>query len=401
MENRCIWPSSKPDGGLLYFIEKKDMEDLPVYKAVVNDGDDTGMITVSLVDFPAVERDFVAFSRERLTYSVADTEKRRVFGLVMLCDTPIYRRDETGYEYYIVYDRPTIELMAEKFLRQNRQNDVDLQHSFVMEDGVYLNEIFIKDSARGIVPAGFEDIRDGSLFATYHIANDGIWEAVKAGTYRGFSLSGTFEVRPAFNKTEKNSLQMKVERIKSVLRRLLAEFGEVSTDRGVLVWDGEDELTEGAQVRLLDAEGNTAPAEDGEYRTEDGQIITVSGGSVESIQDEQRPAGEQQEQEQEQEPAGEQEQEQEPGGEQEQEPAPDGKDARISELEEQMRERDARIAELEAQLSERDGRIAELEARIAELEKEPADAPAQEAFEKAVRKSDPKSDSLRKRGYRW
>ena len=386
--------------GPFIFHRKKDMEDLPVYKAVVNDGDDTGMITVSLVDFPAVERDFVAFSRERLTYSVADTEKRRVFGLVMLCDTPIYRRDESGYEYYIVYDRPTIELMAEKFLRQNRQNDVDLQHSFVMEDGVYLNEIFIKDSARGIVPAGFEDIMDGSLFATYHIANDGIWEAVKAGTYRGFSLSGTFEVRPAFNKTEKNSLQMKVERIKSVLRRLLAEFGEVSTDRGVLVWDGEDELTEGAQVRLLDAEGNTAPAEDGEYRTEDGQIITVSGGSVESIhddiQDEQQPDGERQEQVEdnpdenpEEQPAEEQPADENPGDEQQ------------PEEDEEPDERDARIAELEAQLSERDSRIAELEARIAELEKEPADEPAQEAFEKAVRKSDPKSDSLRKRGYRW
>ena len=191
------------------------MIELPIYRAVVNEADETGMTTISLVDVPAVQQDFFYFNEDKqmLTYAVQAEEQRKVFGLVMEADKPIYRKSAEGYEYYIFYDKKTIEHMAEKYLKLNRQNNVDLQHSFELEDGIYLNEIFIKNTEKGISPKGFEEVNDGSLFACFHIENDDVWAAIKDGTFKGFSLSGLFETElienHKFNNIENNKTNQK------------------------------------------------------------------------------------------------------------------------------------------------------------------------------------------------
>lgn len=375
-----------------FYLTKNGTMELPIYKAVIYDNDETGIETISLVDLPAVESDFLVFSKEqKQEFAIQDEEQRKVFGVVMKADYPIYRRNPDGYEYYIVYDRKTIELMAEKFLRLSRQNNVDLQHDFEIEEGIYLNEMFIKDTERGISPKGFEDVKDGSLFAIYHIVNDDVWASVKEGTYRGFSLSGLFDVEKVeFNKQSNNDITMKLNRIKELARKILCEFGEVATDKGILVWDGDEDLKAGDLVRIMDAEGNETAAEDGEYVTDDRKTIIVAEGKVAEIRD----------------PEAEVEPEEIPNP-QPQENAPEdtpNPEENAPEAEQEPDEKDARIKELEAEIAAKDARIAELEAKVAELEKEPAGESAEEAFRKQSEKTvdkDSASGKMRSRGYKF
>lgn len=166
----------------------------PIYKAALTENpEETGMYLISLVDDPAVEANFMAFSKEKyLSFKVENEEKRIVTGLVMAADRPILRQDEDGL-YYIMYDKDTINAMAERFLAMGLANNVDTQHNFEVEKDVFLREMYIKDTERGISPKGFEDVEDGSLFATYHILNDEVWEKVKSGEFKGFSLAGIFQ----------------------------------------------------------------------------------------------------------------------------------------------------------------------------------------------------------------
>ena len=97
------------------------------------------------------------------------------------------------FVYYIMYDKDTINAMAERFLALGIANNVDTNHNFEIEDGVFLREMYIKDTERGISPKGFEDVEEGSLFATYHILNDEVWNKVKEGEFKGFSLAGVFQ----------------------------------------------------------------------------------------------------------------------------------------------------------------------------------------------------------------
>ena len=173
---------------------------IPVFDALITD-EETGMMKISLVDDPAVMSDFLAFdnTRRMQMYSVTDDEKRLVRGVVMRADFPIYRRDERLGEYYVIYKPETIRAMAEKYLAESRQNDVNVMHSTDV-DGVQMVQWFIKGD--GVTVSGFEDIADGSLFAEFHILNDEVWKAVKDGTYKGFSLEGLFDLSPERDKTQ-------------------------------------------------------------------------------------------------------------------------------------------------------------------------------------------------------
>lgn len=260
---------------------------IPVYDAVLS-GDDTGMLRISLVDEPAVMSDFLAFEKEKevLTFSVQDEEKRIVRGVVMRADFPIYRESSTLGQYYIIYKPDTIRAMAEKYLADNRQNLVNLMHEAGTDvDGVQMVQWFIKDTAAGMNPEGFDGIRDGSLFAEFHVLNDDVWARVKDGTFRGFSLEGVFDLMPEQKLTKQTNKMSKMQRIKDALRRMLEQFAEINTDKGVLAWDGDEDLKAGDAVYTVAEDGSRSAAGDGDYITEDGKTIRVSGGRVESITD--------------------------------------------------------------------------------------------------------------------
>ena len=288
------------------------IDGIPVYQALV-DSEDTGMLRISLVDDPAVQSDFVAFSKqERATavpmmYAVQDEEKRLVLGVVMRADFPIYRRtkqeDGSDFEYYILYKADTIRKMAEKYLVENRQNLVNLDHQEGTEqEGIQMVQYFIKGN--GLAPAGFDAIADGSLFAEFHITNDEVWDAIKDGTYKGFSLEGIFDLTPEtdrasveeivdaldgiFSRILRNNQTYQKMKKKGILARLaamLVEMGNVSTDKGVLAWDGDEDLKAGDAVFIEDENGNRSAAADGDYTTEDGKVIVVVDGKVSEIKD--------------------------------------------------------------------------------------------------------------------
>lgn len=281
------------------------IDGIPVYQALVDDTD-TGMLKISLVDDPAVQSNFQAFSNKKpQMYAVEDEAKRLVLGVVMRADFPIYRRDESMGEYYILYTADTIRTMAEKYLVEGRQNNVNLMHQEGSDvEGVDMVQYFIKDSAKGVCPAGFEDIADGSLFAEFHIVNDEVWDAIVDGTYKGFSLEGVFDLVPERNadkvqdivdtlnglfsrifKPQKYEKMTKVKGLLARLARALVEMGNVTTDKGILSWDGEEDLKAGDSVYVEDQDGNRTPAADGDYTTGDGKVIVVVSGKVSEIKD--------------------------------------------------------------------------------------------------------------------
>lgn len=169
---------------------------------------------------------------------------------------------------------------------------------------------------------------------------------------------------------------MKLTSIKTALAKILAQFERISTDKGLLSFDG-DELEVGMDVNVVDEEGNETVAPDGEYATEEGTIYVVSEGKVVEIKEpEVNP-------EPEAEPAPEEPQETAENAEEvpqseeepEAEPEADERDERIANLE-------AEVARLEEELGAARERIAELEKENEELKNKPAAEPAEEEFER-------------------
>lgn len=137
----------------------------------------------------------------------------------------------------------------------------------------------------------------------------------------------------------------KFQKVKLTLQKLLLQFGEVSTDKGLLEYTGE-ELVVGAEVFI---EGNPAP--DGEYKIAEDKVIVVADGKVAEIK----------------EPA--------PAPEPEPEPAPEvpveaaTEEDLVMVIEPLVNEINAVKAELEAVKS----RLAEIESKLMEDAAKPAD----------------------------
>lgn len=258
------------------------MAAIPVYKAIIND-ENEGIFKVSLVDFPAVESNFVAFKKdsEPLKFKIEDEDQHLLTGVVMRCGFPIYRRTDEGFEYYIVYEAETIKTMAQKLLEDNAQNNINLMHEDNTDvDSVKMIQLFIKDTDKGVNPAGFEEIEEGSLFATYRVESDDLWQQIKDGEFKGFSLEGYFSLMPTdemIKNNKQNKKQSKMAKLKGILKSLLQEFGSTDTNKGTLEYEGTLEV--GTEVTI-----NDEPAADGEYETEN-QVIVVADGKVTEIRD--------------------------------------------------------------------------------------------------------------------
>lgn len=72
---------------------------------------------------------------------------------------------------------------------------------------------------------------------------------------------------------------MTLKEIKFSLKKVLANFGQVETDKGVLEFVGE-EMTVGSEVYI-----NSDIAPDGEYLTPDGKTIVVEAGLIKEIKE--------------------------------------------------------------------------------------------------------------------
>lgn len=173
------------------------MNNLPIYNIEL--GDNEGLTKMSLVDAPAVESNFLAFSEQKeLKFSLFE-EQRIVFGVALRADFPIYRYSPNMGEYYVIFSKDVINKLYEKFMIDSNFNKINLNHTTDTK-GVHLIQSFLKDTKHGLNPSGFEEINDGSWFVAYKVLNEDVWNKIKSGEYNGFSVELWAELERKFEK---------------------------------------------------------------------------------------------------------------------------------------------------------------------------------------------------------
>lgn len=178
-------------------------KDIPIFS--IDFTEESIWNSISIVDMPAIEKDFVKLSKQSEVKFNINEEKRDVMGPVIIKDQLIYRNDERG-EYYIKFSADTIKKMAIQFFKRDAQNNGNVMHS-VDVPGVTFYQSFIKDSEKGMNPEGFEDVPDGSWFVTAHIENDEVWKYIQNGELRGFSIDCQAEFKEVKAEKTLNTLE--------------------------------------------------------------------------------------------------------------------------------------------------------------------------------------------------
>ncbi len=195
--------------------------DFPVYKCLIDESVESEFQVdfISLVDKPAILKNFIAFGEDKIRFSV-DPEKRIVSGPAMLADVGIYRNCPVMGEYYAVFDKNTILSIVQKFFKKDFHKNINLMHDPESKtSGVTVYESFLVDRERGIMPMkGFEDAADGSWFISEKVDDEEIWQGVKDGKFKGFSVEGIF--KQVQIKQQKMSAEAVMEKIKVLLNSI-------------------------------------------------------------------------------------------------------------------------------------------------------------------------------------
>jgi len=188
---------------------------------IMEDIDDSGIKAISLVTEPATDSYWVYFKSEKpkakeVKLSI-DEDKRIIVGSVMLPDIEIYREPlkEGGEPFYIKFSAEAIRKMSEKYMKDLKLKDNDIEHEENNDAGSYVFESWIvqheQDKANEIYKL---DVPIGTWIIAMKIESDETWGLVKDGTLKGFSLYGNF-----IHKEDIEELMAKdlIDKIKGIL----------------------------------------------------------------------------------------------------------------------------------------------------------------------------------------
>lgn len=152
--------------------------------------DDT-LTDISLVEFPAIESNFLCFSKDDAKkYIFADAEKHIITGAVLVPNKRIYRNDNYG-EYYVFFSKDTIRRISEQFFANFKNKSFTLEH-FDNTNGVCVVESWIKDSDTDKSVALGLQAPIGTWFISAKVDSPEVWAGIKEGVYQGFSIAGHF-----------------------------------------------------------------------------------------------------------------------------------------------------------------------------------------------------------------
>lgn len=163
---------------------------------------------ISLVDYPAIEEDFIALSKQL----PIPTDKMELIGPVLIPDKLIYRRLE-GREFYISFDAETIEQLANDYLANGFQYNFTLDHKTETQDVVVVQSwVTLEDG----------EYPKGTWMIKAKVNNEDLWQSIKSGEFKGFSIESVVELDKSINEFDFSS-QMSTEELFEKIKELFKE----------------------------------------------------------------------------------------------------------------------------------------------------------------------------------
>jgi hypothetical protein len=249
---------------------------------------ESGVDKIAITTDPAIEITTLRFSANKPFKFAMDSDKQIMAGPAMIPDKKIYRRDDDGFEYNVIFTKEVIEKMVEKFNSEIRTTIFNFEHDNNIPVNAFINGRWIiededYDKSKYY---GFEDLPVGTFFIEVKIPNIDDWQFIKALEKVGFSVEGLMKVTEKQFTQQKQKNNMKFASRKQTSKKKFdiakKKFVELETweDLTIIV----DELAEGEEVTIIDESGEESPAVDGAYMIPDMDIVVVvEDGVIEDI----------------------------------------------------------------------------------------------------------------------
>lgn len=165
--------------------------DLPVFKIKISDTEESGIDFVSLVANPAIMLKGLTFSEEKRIAFKVDKEKMIIAGPAIIPNMKIFRTDDDLGDYYVVFEKDTIEQMVEKFNANSKGFKLNIDHSDVIAPAFIKGSWIIEDEEKDKSKMYGFDLPVGTWFIEVKITDEEFWnKEVKENGKYGFSIEG-------------------------------------------------------------------------------------------------------------------------------------------------------------------------------------------------------------------
>jgi len=165
-----------------------------IYKAKIVKKEN-GLQILSMVENPAIEINYIKMEEEinHIKMEVLDEEKNIVIAPALVPDMLIPRVHK-GIKYYISFDKETIEQSLIKMSAEQKDQNVDVNHSEKLINGAIVMEKFITHPNRVTQVKNFENLPMGTLFFTAKVTDEKLMSDIKAGKINGWSIAGFYDL---------------------------------------------------------------------------------------------------------------------------------------------------------------------------------------------------------------
>ena len=170
-------------------------------------GIDSETYAISMVESPAIESDFVALSKEEEKRVFLESDERHmVYGAALIPDKDIYRNNGEQ-EFYISFTKESIEKMSQDFMKNYRQNEVTLDHEEMANDITITESWLVEDPYKDKANALGINVPKGSWMIGMKVNQIDVWERVKSGELKGFSVESMISLED-FSKQNTNNMNI-------------------------------------------------------------------------------------------------------------------------------------------------------------------------------------------------
>lgn len=272
---------------------------IPVYSLTIDEmKEDYGVSVISFVESPAIEKTFLALSKQKELKLSVNTEKRIVTGVALRADFPIYRKSN-GKEFYFTVSQDEMEKIMQKFMLEKRGDAVNIEHEKnASVNNVFLIESFLLTDHHKLAYPEFSDVESGSWMVSYKVNNDKVWEAVKDGKLKGFSveLVGDLDESKAHNNLSykkklfelltiiDKTMKLKTKIALKLAKEVGIELSEHRLDDVTFHTMEDGELEVGQEVFELDDSGAYIMPADGNYKYGE-RVVVITDGVVTAIEE--------------------------------------------------------------------------------------------------------------------
>lgn len=174
-----------------------------------------GVYGISLVDFPAIQENYIALSDdERNQFALAqEVDQQVLVGPALIPNKLILRRETgTGLPYYVAFTKDLVKRSAHAVMKKGILHNFTEMHQSKVDDVYMLESWIIEDENLDKSKKYGFNLPKGTWMVMVKVMNKDLWKRIKSKELKGFSIEAFYATK--LSQTQKSANDVLIDVIK-------------------------------------------------------------------------------------------------------------------------------------------------------------------------------------------